>query len=62
MKLEEYNTRLENGDRLVPVFKDVNGDNCTKFGDTYSLNYLSYKVTEVCKKDLKGFCWIARDK
>ncbi len=60
--MEEFNTRIDKGERLVPVYRDVNGDDCTKVGDTYSLNYLTYKVTEVCKADLTGFCWISRTK
>lgn len=52
--------RLKIGDLCVPMYYTADKNNGLKVGDDYILNYVTYKVKEICSGDLDGHCWIGK--
>lgn len=52
--------RLKTGELCVPMYYNGKNTRGLVVGDAYTFNYEIYKVVEVCKDDLEGYCWIAR--
>jgi hypothetical protein len=52
---EQIEKHLHFGHKLV-------GHYGLDIGDTYNFNFLNYKVIEICKDNLEGYCWIERIK